>query len=110
MVRARQLRRQPALHCRGATFSALWRRPLLRGETHPRPGLGPPLRSDFSFPEIDTGHSGLIPCREWLKLPPMKSCLGMLISLALLIAILGTLGGIFYLSYNIEFSRQESPR
>ncbi|MBB5352270.1 hypothetical protein HNR46_002513 [Haloferula luteola] len=40
----------------------------------------------------------------------MKSCLGMLISLALLIAILGTLGGIFYLSYNIEFSRQESPR
>ncbi len=39
----------------------------------------------------------------------MKSCLGMLIAIVLLVAVLGTLGGIYYLSTTAEFSRVESP-
>ncbi len=37
----------------------------------------------------------------------MKSCLGMLITLLMLVAVLGTLGGIYYLSITTEFERAE---
>lgn len=35
----------------------------------------------------------------------MKSCLGMLVTLLMLVAVLGTLGGIYYLSSTTEFER-----
>ena len=37
----------------------------------------------------------------------MKSCLGMLIAILLLVAVVGTLGGIYYLSTTAEFSKVE---
>ncbi|GAA5483291.1 hypothetical protein Hsar01_02521 [Haloferula sargassicola] len=37
----------------------------------------------------------------------MKSCLGMLITLLMLVVVLGTLGGIYYLSATTEFERVE---
>jgi len=39
----------------------------------------------------------------------MKSCLGMLIALAVLIAVIGTVAGIWYLSDSAEFTRKEAP-
>lgn len=39
----------------------------------------------------------------------MKSCLGMLIALLLLVVVLGTFGGIYYLSTTTEFSEVEKP-
>ena len=39
----------------------------------------------------------------------MKSCLGMLIAVLLLVVVLGTLGGIYYLSTTAEFSQVERP-
>lgn len=39
----------------------------------------------------------------------MKSCLGMLFALLVLIAVLGTATGIWYLSETAEFSRKEAP-
>ena len=38
----------------------------------------------------------------------MKSCLGMLIAIIVLVAVLGTLGGIYYLSSSAEFTRIET--
>ncbi len=39
----------------------------------------------------------------------MKSCLGMLIAVLVLVSVLGTLGGIFYLGQTAEYSRVEGP-
>jgi hypothetical protein len=40
----------------------------------------------------------------------MKSLLGVLVAIVLLIAVIGTLGGIYYLSSQTEFSRvEDSP-
>lgn len=39
----------------------------------------------------------------------MKSCFGMLIALLLLVVVLGTLGGIYYLSTTAEFSQAGAP-
>jgi len=39
----------------------------------------------------------------------MKSCLGMFIAVLLLVAVLGTLGGIWYLSQSAEITRKEAP-
>jgi len=40
----------------------------------------------------------------------MKSCLGMLIALLVLVLVLGSIGGIYYLSSSSEFTRQaEGP-
>lgn len=38
----------------------------------------------------------------------MKSCFGMLLALVILVVVLGTLGGIYYLSSSSEFSRAET--
>ncbi len=38
----------------------------------------------------------------------MKSCLGMLVALLVLVAVLGTGAGIWYLSDTAEFARQEA--
>ena len=41
----------------------------------------------------------------------MKSCLGMILAILILVAVLGTLGGIYYLSSTSEFVRiEESAR
>lgn len=37
----------------------------------------------------------------------MRSCFGMLLALLLLVAVIGTLGGIYYLSTTAEFSQVE---
>lgn len=39
----------------------------------------------------------------------MKSCLGMLVALLLLVVVLGTVGGIYYLSATAEFSEATAP-
>ncbi|MEM1082630.1 MAG: hypothetical protein AAGI48_00785 [Verrucomicrobiota bacterium] len=39
----------------------------------------------------------------------MKSCLGMLIALIILIAVIGAAAGIYYLSSTSEFERKEAP-
>lgn len=39
----------------------------------------------------------------------MKSCLGMLIALLVLIAVIGSVAGIWYLSSTAEFERKEAP-
>ena len=39
----------------------------------------------------------------------MKSCLGMLVAILVLVAVLGSLGGIYYLSTTAEFSRADQP-
>ena len=40
----------------------------------------------------------------------MKSCLGMIIAIVILIAVLGGAAGIWYLSHSSEFSRKgEAP-
>ncbi len=39
----------------------------------------------------------------------MKSCLGMLLALLVLVAVLGTLAGVWYLSDTAEFTRREAP-
>ena len=39
----------------------------------------------------------------------MKSCFGMLVAIVVLVAVLGTLGGIYYLSATAEFSQLEAP-
>jgi hypothetical protein len=39
----------------------------------------------------------------------MKSCLGMLIALIVLIAVIGSAAGIWYLSDTAEFERKEAP-
>ena len=38
----------------------------------------------------------------------MKSCLGMLIALLVLVAVVGSVAGIWYLSSTAEFARQEA--
>jgi hypothetical protein len=38
----------------------------------------------------------------------MKSCLGVLLALLFLITVLGTIGGIWYLSTTTEFERKEA--
>lgn len=38
----------------------------------------------------------------------MKSCFGMLLAIVILVVVLGTLGGIYYLSSSTEFSRTEA--
>ena len=38
----------------------------------------------------------------------MKSCLGMLVAIIVLVAVLGTLGGIYYLSSSAEFTRKSA--
>lgn len=37
----------------------------------------------------------------------MKSCFGMLVAILLLVVVLGTLGGIYYLSSTAEFTKVE---
>lgn len=39
----------------------------------------------------------------------MKSCLGMLLSLIVLISVIAAGAGIWYLSASAEFSRKEAP-
>jgi hypothetical protein len=39
----------------------------------------------------------------------MKSCLGMLLTLIILLAVIGTSAAIWYLSDTAEFSRKETP-
>lgn len=39
----------------------------------------------------------------------MKSCLGLLISLLILLAVIATIGGIWYLTQTTEFSRKDAP-
>jgi len=39
----------------------------------------------------------------------MKSCFGMLIALIVLIAVIGSAAGIWYLSSSAEFERKEAP-
>ncbi len=39
----------------------------------------------------------------------MKSCLGMLIALVVLVAVIGSIAGIWYLSDTAEFARKEAP-
>jgi hypothetical protein len=39
----------------------------------------------------------------------MKSCFGMLVAILLLVVVLGTLGGIYYLSATTEFSEAGAP-
>jgi hypothetical protein len=39
----------------------------------------------------------------------MKSCLGMLLTLVILLAVIGTGAAIWYLSDTAEFSRKETP-
>ena len=39
----------------------------------------------------------------------MKSCLGLLVSLLILIAVLAAGAGIWYLSTSAEFSRKDKP-
>ena len=39
----------------------------------------------------------------------MKSCLGLLLSLLILAAVLATGAGIWYLSHSTEFARKDQP-
>lgn len=39
----------------------------------------------------------------------MKSCFGMLIAILVLVLVLGTIGGVYYLSSTSEFARKEAP-
>lgn len=50
----------------------------------------------------------LIPAAGWETLRAMKSCFGMILAILVLIAVLGTLGGIYYLSSTTEFAPKTS--
>ncbi len=39
----------------------------------------------------------------------MKSCLGLLLAMGVLVAVLATAGGLWYLSSSAEFGRKEVP-
>lgn len=39
----------------------------------------------------------------------MKSCLGLLLAMAVLVAVLATAGGLWYLSSSAEFGRKDVP-
>ena len=39
----------------------------------------------------------------------MKSCLGMLLALVVLVAVIGTLAAVWHLSDTAEFTRKEAP-
>jgi hypothetical protein len=38
----------------------------------------------------------------------MKSCFGMILAVIILVAVIGTLGGIYYLSSTTEFSAKQT--
>jgi len=46
------------------------------------------------------------PCYET---PVMKSCLGLLLAMLILIAVIATGAGLWYLSSTAEFSRKDAP-
>ncbi|MGB1130127.1 MAG: hypothetical protein ACPG4K_08750 [Haloferula sp.] len=39
----------------------------------------------------------------------MKSCFGMLLAILVLVLVIGSIGGIYYLSSTSEFARKEAP-
>jgi hypothetical protein len=57
----------------------------------------------------------LQPCRVGGKLNtppstfPMKSCLGLLLTLLILIAVIGTGAALWYMSANTEYARKDAP-
>jgi len=47
--------------------------------------------------------------RPRYKTPVMKSCLGLLLAMLILIAVIVTGSGLWYLSSTAEFSRNDAP-
>ena len=48
-------------------------------------------------------------CRGRGQFPAVKSCLGLLLAMGVLVAVLATAGGLWYLSSSAEFGRKEVP-